>query len=140
MKSKKCPNCGLVSFETQIICKRCNVSLNTLNSTQENPSENWTNQVLTRNQEILFGILALLAGLFLLIMNWMSATNSGKFYAGSTIMAPFLVAIGLCLIVFPFPEKEHFPKAEYAPKTWAIFLVPSFILGAINWAYFMGII
>jgi RNA polymerase subunit RPABC4/transcription elongation factor Spt4 len=144
METKKCPKCNLVNWSTNKACKRCNSHLDSQTPIKNNSnntfSNEWTNQVITRKQELIFGFSALFAGIFLLGMNWLSASNSGKFYAGSTILAPVTIAIGLCLIVFPFPEKEHFPKAEYAPKGWAIFLIPAFIIGALNWAYFMGII
>lgn len=144
MKSIKCPNCGLVSFETQIICKRCQSSLHVSDSSAienksnlRNSQNTWT---ITRNQEIGVGVFLFLAGVFLVAMNWMDALYREKFHAGMTIMAPVAVAGGLSLIVFPFPQKEYFPKAEYAPKEWAYFLIPSFILGVLNWLYFMGIV
>lgn len=145
MKTNKCTNCSLVNFSTNNTCKRCNTPLNISNSTQnieyeESSSAHWTNQVITRNQEIIIGLVTSLIGVFIIVMNWMNAIYSEEFYSSMTFIGPVCVAMGMCFLIFPFPEKEHFPKAEYAPKTWAIFLIPSFILGAVNWAYFMGII
>ena len=143
MKSIKCPNCGLMNFETQSTCKRCNVSLNFYASTQDtihNDSQNIDNpMVITRTQEILIGIASVLAGLFIFVMNWMSAVYSKNFHASITILGPVTVAFGLCFLLIPYPQKQYFPKAEFAPKSWAFFIISAFILGALNWLYFMGI-
>ena len=95
---------------------------------------------ITRNQEIVIGMLTVLAGLFILVMNWMQAVYSEKYYASMTILAPVCIAFGLCLLIVPYPQKEHFPKAEFAPRSWAFFIVPGIILGILNLLYFMGIL
>lgn len=95
---------------------------------------------ITRKQEMIFGVLAVLAGLFVFVMNWMSAVYSNEFYASMTILAPVCAAFGLCLLLIPYPRKEYFPQAEYAPKSWAFLLIPAIILGVLNYLYFIGVI
>jgi drug/metabolite transporter (DMT)-like permease len=146
MRSIKCSGCGLVNFETQTVCKRCGGLLNSSSSIQNARYSNSQNSgntmamAITRNQEIIAGILSILAGLFALVMNWMSAIHSAKFYTSATILAPICIAFGLCFLLIPYPQKEHFPKAEFAPKSWAYLIIPGFILGILNWLYFMGIV
>jgi Mg2+/citrate symporter len=141
MTSIKCPKCGLINFETEKTCKRCQAFLNFSGSKpDEMPSENNKNQVITRNKEIVIGLLTLLAGLFILVNNWMWAMNKGEFPVGLTIMAPVAIAFGLCFLLFPYQQKEHFPKAEFAPKIWAVLLIPGIILGVLNYLYFSGVI
>ena len=41
------------------------------------------------------------------------------------------------LIAVPYPDKSKFPKADFAPKGWAVFIPIGMILGFLNW-YFMN--
>lgn len=141
METKKCPKCQLGNRSADKVCKRCNSSLNKKVDKSSNFfSTEWTIKVITRNHEIIIGILCILAGLFLLTFNWMSAINVGIFRASITILAPVFIGFGFCCLIYPYPEKEHFPKLEYAPKHWAFLIVPSILFGIINCAYFYGII
>lgn len=101
-----------------------------------NSSSNWA---ITRNQEIWAGVLLLFGGLLLLVMNWYDALYKGKFSAKATFAAPLAMAAGLMVLAIPFPAKEHFPKAEFIPKGWILFIFAGFAVGVLNWCYFMGI-
>jgi magnesium-transporting ATPase (P-type) len=144
MKSIKCPNCGLISFLTQTICNRCQTQFKFSDSTQNtnygNEQGNENPMAITRKQETGFGVFLLSGGAFIFVMNWMSAIYSNHFYTSATFLGPVAFAVGLCFITIPFPQKEHFPKAEYAPRSWAFLIIPSIIISILNWLYFMGII
>lgn len=40
---------------------------------------------------------------------------------------------GIMLIAVPYPDKSKSPKAEFAPKIWALFILIGMILGFLNW-------
>lgn len=78
-------------------------------------------------------MIAILGGLFLFFINWYDALAKGKFRPGVAIWGPFTFFLGIMLIAVPYPDKSKFPKAEFAPKTWAIFIVIGSVLGFANW-------
>jgi drug/metabolite transporter (DMT)-like permease len=92
---------------------------------------------ITRGKEIVIGVLLTLAGLVTVLANWRHVVDEGLMRHGMAILAPVLFVGGIMLIAAPYPDKRHFPKAEFAPKSWNIFILVGVVLGFSNW-YFMN--
>ena len=141
MKSKKCPKCGLVNFETANTCKKCESSLDVSNTrnafSARIAQEMQTDIQITRSKEIVIGTLLILMGIVAFLANWSDAIIKGKFRHGMSIMSPLILVSGIMMIAVPYPDKSKFPKAEFAPKAWGFFLLVGAVLGFGNW-YFMN--
>ena len=92
---------------------------------------------ITRSKEIVIGVLLILGGVVAFLANWSNAIIQGKFRHGMSIIAPLILVSGIMLIAVPYPDKSKFPKAEFAPKSWGVFLLVGAVLGFANW-YFMN--
>jgi hypothetical protein len=90
------------------------------------------------------GLLFLIGGIALTILNWRFALADGKYYLTMSVLAPFAACAGLSVLLYPPPLTE---SGNVQQRTWkdvptgqkVLFGVGG-VLGLANWGLISGVL
>ncbi len=92
----------------------------------------------------LTGLLFLIGGVAMTILNWRFALADGKYYLTMSVLAPFAACAGLSSLLYPPPLTE---SGHIQQRTWkdvptgqkALFAL-GVVLGILNWVLISGVL